>query len=205
MRSLALSSLLVLSLCACRGESTPVREPAAAREPEGVAGPLRVDTLAFGRFGPVVLYRQSEHPSRVVLFISGDGGWNRGVVDMARGLAGLDALVVGVDIRRYLASLATARGSCGYPAADFEALSQWVQQRLGYPGYVPPVLVGYSSGATLVYATLVQAPPGTFRAGMSLGFCPDLRLGAPLCRGEGLASGNGPRRSPAAGSIMTRQ
>src|SRR5439155_5167577 len=107
-------------------------------------------------------------------------------------LAGLDALVVGVDIRRYLASLAAAGGSCGYPAADFEALSQWVQRRLGYPGYVPPVLVGYSSGATLVYATLVQAPPGTFRAGVSLGLCEDLHMSKPLCRAGGLAWTPGP-------------
>jgi type IV secretory pathway VirJ component len=197
MRSPAISSLLALSLVACRGGSGPAAAPArelpAVQRTEAAPGPLRVDTLRFGRFGPVVLYRQREHPSRVVLFISGDGGWNRGVVDMARALAGLDALVVGVDIRRYLASLAAAGGSCGYPAADFEALSQWVQRRLGYPGYVPPVLVGYSSGATLVYATLVQAPPGTFRAGVSLGFCPDLRLGRPLCRGDGLAASPGPQ------------
>jgi type IV secretory pathway VirJ component len=197
MRSLAISSLLALSLVTCRGGSGPAAAPAreldAVQRTEAAPGPLRVDTLRFGRFGPVVLYRQSEHPSRVVLFISGDGGWNRGVVDMARALAGLDALVVGVDIRRYLASLAAAGGSCGYPAADFEALSQWVQRRLGYPGYVPPVLVGYSSGATLVYATLVQAPPGTFRAGVSLGFCPDLRLRRPLCRGDGLAASPGPQ------------
>lgn len=196
MRSLVLASLLALSSGGCRrgtAPAAPARELPAAPRTEVAPGALRTDTLGFGRFGPVVLYRRSEHPSRVVLFISGDGGWNRGVVDMARALAGLDALVVGVDIRRYLASLGVARGSCGYPAADFEALSQWVQQRLGYPGYVPPVLVGYSSGATLVYATLVQAPPGTFRAGVSLGFCPDLRLGRPLCRGEGLASAPGPR------------
>jgi len=127
-------------------------------------GPLRVDTLVFGRFGQVTVYRRSEHPSYVVLFVSGDGGWNLGVVRMAEQLAGMDAAVVGIDIRRYLAALDRSTESCGYPAADFEALSQWLQRRLGYPAYAAPVLVGYSSGATLVYAVLIQAPRGTFRA-----------------------------------------
>jgi type IV secretory pathway VirJ component len=148
---------------------------------------MKVDTVAFGRFGPVVLYRTSTHPARVVLFISGDGGWNHGVVSMARALASLDALVVGVDIRRYFSSLERSGGPCAYPPADLEALSLGLQRRLGFPTYVPPVLVGYSSGATLVYATLVQSPPGTFRGGVSLGFCPDLWLDRKLCRGSGLS------------------
>ena len=46
--------------------------------------------------------------------------------------------------------------------------------------------MGYSSGATLVYAVLVQAPPDTFKGAISLGFCPDLPLQKPLCRGSGL-------------------
>jgi type IV secretory pathway VirJ component len=143
------------------------------------------ESLSFGRFGRVTLYHATARPARVALFVSGDGGWNLGVVDMARELAGLDALVVGVDIRQYLRQLAAAGDACAYPAADFEALSKFVQKKLGYPAYVPPVLVGYSSGATLVYAVLVQAPKGTFRGAVSLGFCPDLELAKPLCRGAG--------------------
>lgn len=75
---------------------------------------------------------------------------------------------------------------CAYPAADLEALSQYVQRKLELPGYRVPALIGYSSGATLVYAVLVQAPPGTFRGAVSLGFCPDLIVHKPLCKGQGL-------------------
>ena len=53
------------------------------------------ETFTFGRFGAVTAYYKSLKVSRVVLFISGDGGWNQGVVDMARTVASLDALVVG--------------------------------------------------------------------------------------------------------------
>jgi type IV secretory pathway VirJ component len=143
------------------------------------------EALRYGRVGTVTLYHRTPRPPHVALFISGDGGWNLGVVDMARELAGLDALVIGIDIRTFLRSLERATEPCAYPAADLEALSKFVQKKLGYMEYVPPVLVGYSSGATLVYAVLVQAPAGTFRGAISLGFCPDLELTRPLCRGDG--------------------
>jgi type IV secretory pathway VirJ component len=144
------------------------------------------EVLTFGRFGPVALYRSPGPPSQVVLFVSGDGGWNLGVVDMARSLAGLGALVAGVDIVHYMRELARSAEPCLYPAADFEALSKFVQQSAGLPAYIPPVLVGYSSGATLVYALLVQGPATEFKGGVSLGFCPDLVLPKEPCRGSGL-------------------
>jgi type IV secretory pathway VirJ component len=166
MRTVLLSALLLAS------------QATAARATE--------DSLRVGRFGSVHLYQQSAKPSRVVLFVSGDGGWNKGVVDMARELAGLDALVAGVDITHYLAQLDASSEKCVYPAADFEALSQAVQKSRAFERYVTPVLVGYSSGATLVYAVIAQAPRTTFRGAISLGFCPDLALTRPLCPGDGL-------------------
>jgi type IV secretory pathway VirJ component len=145
------------------------------------------DRLAFGRFGTVTIYRGAEQPGEVALFVSGDGGWNKGVVDMARELATTGALVVGVDIVHYLKALIAGGGGCLYPASDFEALSQFIQKKLGFPRYIVPVLIGYSSGATLVYATLAQAPPNTFAGAISLGFCPDFPTTRPFCKGSGLA------------------
>ncbi len=150
-------------------------------------------TVRYGRFGAVTLYGPARDAAHVVLFVSGDGGWTKGVVDMARALASMDALVAGIDITRYLAAMESAPGACSYPAADFEALSRFIQKRAGRPRYELPILVGYSSGATLVYAVLAQSPPDTFRGGISLGFCPDLPLRKPLCRGSGLAWEPGPR------------
>ena len=143
-------------------------------------------TDKFGRFGRITLYYPSPHPAHVALFVSGDGGWNLGVVDMAREIAALDTLVVGVDTTHYLKQLESASEQCVYPAADFELLSKYVQKKLGFPRYITPVMIGYSSGATLVYAALVQAPSNTFRGAISLSFCPDIDLSKPLCRGSGL-------------------
>ena len=145
-------------------------------------------SLEFGRFGKVALYGAGRAPAEVVLFVSGDGGWNQGVVSMARNLADLGALVVGIDIRRYLASLAGGHEACSYPAGDFELLSKFVQKTLDLPDYLVPILAGYSSGATLVYAVLAQSPESTFKGALSLGFCPDLPVVRPFCRGSGLAS-----------------
>ena len=160
-----------------------------------VTGPCMAqeETLHFGRFGNITLYRQSDHPSHVVIFVSGDGGWNLGVVDMAKKLSTLNALVVGIDIVHYLKQLESSSEKCSYPASDFEALSKYVQKKIDFPRYVQPVLMGYSSGATLVYAVLAQAPANTFQGAISMGFCPDLPLLKPLCRGSGLEWEKGPK------------
>ena len=151
------------------------------------------ESLTFGRFGTVYLYYNMPQPAHIALFVSGDGGWNLGVVDMARELASLDSLVVGIDINHFIKQMESSKESCLYPAADFEALSKFVQKKLDYPSYRTPILIGYSSGATLIYASLVQAPPNTFLGGISLGFCPDLPLTQSMCPGSGLGWTAGPK------------
>jgi type IV secretory pathway VirJ component len=168
------------------GAATPATQATPAAAPAG-------ETLTYGRFGVVAVVRQVPHPGHVVVFFSGDGGWNLGVVDMARTLAGMDALVLGVNVPRYLKMLAAGKEKCSYPASDVELLSKYAQKKLGFPAYTPPVLVGYSSGATLAYALLVQAPPNTFKGAISMGFCPDLPVTKPFCAGNGLTWGPGPK------------
>jgi type IV secretory pathway VirJ component len=137
-----------------------------------------------GRFGDVAIYRPQRAIRSVVLFVSGDGGWHLGVTGMARHLSDDGALVVGIDVRHYLAALGQAGDRCVSLAADFELLSHDVQKQLQLPHYLTPQLAGYSSGATIVYAALAQAPTGTFAGAISLGFCADQDFGsARLCPG----------------------
>jgi type IV secretory pathway VirJ component len=152
----------------------------------------QAETVKVPTFGTVTLYRGSNPPQQVVLFISGDGGWNLGVVDMAQRLRDAGALVVGIDIRQFMKSLETS-GSCAYPAGALEELSRAVQLRFTLPAYKRPILVGYSSGATLVYAALAAAPPETFAGVISLGFCPDLEVQKPLCQMRGLKAVRRPK------------
>jgi type IV secretory pathway VirJ component len=158
---------------------------AQAGENKNKSGGLQEETDNFGLFGTVHIYKKPETPKQVVLFISGDGGWNLGVVDMARSLAELDSMVVGIDITHYIKELNKSEQSCSYGAADFEALSQHLQKKYQFAHYLPPILVGYSSGATMVYTILAQAPVNTFSGGISLGFCPDLQTAKPFCKGNG--------------------
>lgn len=168
----------------CANAAAPATSPAPALEPLA-AGERRVDYGA--PFGTLTIYAPTSKPRSVVIFLSGDGGWHLGVIDMARHLRDDGAAVVGIDVRRYLADIASAKsGGCRYMAADFETLAHRIEREMGLADYVQPLLYGYSSGATVVYAVLVQSPPGTFGAAVSLGFCPDQKFGqVALCPGGG--------------------
>ena len=164
---------------------------ARKKKPEPAAAPTPVEGethLPAGRFGTVTVYIPEGTPQSVAIFVSGDGGWNLGVVSMARALTNMGAVVIGVDIRQYLGALGRAatreNAPCQLIAGDFENLSHEIQKEIGMFVYHVPVLLGYSSGATVVYAVLVQSPPGTFAGALSMGFCPDQDFaGAALCPG----------------------
>ena len=147
-----------------------------------------VDSIFYGAFGKVIIYLPSKLPDAFVLFVSGDGGWNQGVVDMAKNIVAQGALVVGIDIRHYFKNIKSLTSKCYYPAGDFEELSLKLQKKYKFEEYFKPILVGYSSGATLVYGILAQAPANTFKGAISLGFCPDIEVDRPLCSGSGLKS-----------------
>lgn len=164
--------------------SRQVRSPETSRDRE--IAPSRDTTIVRAPgFGDVTVYRPTGPPAQVVLFISGDGGWNLGVVSMAERLRDMGALVAGIDIRHFIKSLEASK-RCAYPAGALEELSKSVQLRFKLPQYKRPILVGYSSGATLVYAAIVSAPPESFAGAISLGFCPDIAIHTALCQMRGL-------------------
>jgi type IV secretory pathway VirJ component len=152
-----------------------------------VASARGATALKVAGIGNVTIYAPDGPPRAVVLFISGDGGWNLGVVPMAEALRDRGALVAGVDIRALMRTLDASPG-CAYPAGVLEELSRTVQLSRHLTEYKPPILVGYSSGATLVYAALAAAPADTFAGAISLGFCPDLAVRQPLCQQHGLVA-----------------
>lgn len=146
------------------------------------------ETLSIGAFGKVTIYKPKSTPNAVVLFVSGDGGWNSGVVDMAQNIAAQGALVADIDIQHYYKEIKKEKLKCYYPAGDFEELSLILQKKLKMKQYFKPILVGYSSGATLIYGMLAQAPANTFSGAIALGFCPNIETDKTLCDGLGLTS-----------------
>jgi type IV secretory pathway VirJ component len=168
MKSIILIAL-VLSTCIFRSKASAL-----------------ADTLNVPPFGKVFIYRQSSSPGKVAIMISGDGGWKYGVVDFAESFSRENILVIGVDILKYIKALKQIPGECIELAADFINLASVVEKEYDFPKFTAPVIMGYSSGATMVYAVLAQADTGTFAGGISLGFCSDLLLPRSPCRGNGL-------------------
>jgi type IV secretory pathway VirJ component len=147
---------------------------------------LAQEIASHGRFKDVTLYRPTGEAKQFVLFLSGDNGWEGAVDGMARRLATKGAMVAGIDVPQLYGSLEADGSSCVFPDGDLENLSHYLQGYAHLPTYHTPLLIGYSSGASLAYAMVAQAPAGTFLGAMSLGFCVDMDLTKPLCRGDGV-------------------
>lgn len=140
-------------------------------------------------------YVPKQKVSSVFLFISGDGGWELGVVDMSRRIMP-KAIVIGISYP----ALKTAQGvgtQCWQPAGSLEEIAHAAERELKLPEYYPPILLGYSSGATAVYAGLAGAPPQTFSGGLSLGFCPDLPSLRPVCNADNFKPTYDPKKNTA--------
>ena len=144
------------------------------------------ETLSHGRFENLAIYRPSGEVQRVVLFLSGEQGWNAQLSHSAQLLASQGALVAGIDSRALFANLERDGAECVFPDGDLENLSHFLQAYYRLPSYEPSVLVGYGAGATLSYAMLAQAPAETFAGGVSIDFCPALRLRKRLCEANSL-------------------
>jgi type IV secretory pathway VirJ component len=162
--------------------------PAGSQRDKQLSGTMPA-VLDFPRFGKVIVYN-SGHPQQVVLFLSGESGWNNGLSNLAQHLATSETMVVGVDIRHYIEGLRSTSKGCAYPAADLEDLSKFIQKSYDSAVYRMPYLTGYSAGATLAYVAMVQAPSNTFSGAIGIDFCPEMKILKSFCKGSGLESKN---------------
>jgi type IV secretory pathway VirJ component len=145
------------------------------------------DSLIVPIFGKVYIYNRTTTPQNVILMISGDGGWKSGVIGFSQTFSEMNALVIGIDILQYYKNIRQRTDDCYNVAADFVQLATLIEKKYDFPDYLPPVIMGYSSGATLVYGILAQERPGSFIGGISVGFCPDIELPKMLCEINGLS------------------
>ena len=99
------------------------------------------ETLSHGRFQNIAIYRPTGEVQRVVLFLSGDAGWNEKLSRSAQLLATQGALVAGIDSRALFANLEKDAAACVYPDGDLENLSHFLQAYYRLPSYEPAVLV----------------------------------------------------------------
>lgn len=139
-----------------------------------------------GGFGQVAIYKPKGASRGLALFASGDGGWNLGVTDMAHAAVAQGYWVAGFNTPQFLKGLDNADAACSDVDGLLAKLGADLVRQLGLPFDTRPIIIGYSSGATLVYAALAaDAGARRFGGGISLGFCPDLLIRKPFCAGAG--------------------
>ncbi|HXA36357.1 MAG TPA: AcvB/VirJ family lysyl-phosphatidylglycerol hydrolase [Steroidobacteraceae bacterium] len=164
------------------GAPTPGATPSVGASP---TAPAKAQRLNHGRFHDIPVYVPIGAPTSFALLLSGDEGWTPAAEAIALKLAQRGAMVAGIDWRRFKTSIEADGGQCAYPDGDLENLSHFVQAYFHSGTYLAPLLVGISSGASMSYAMLAQAPRNTFAAALTLGFCPSLDLEKPLCQASG--------------------
>jgi type IV secretory pathway VirJ component len=160
--------------------------PISSAAPTLTWTPITQQSLNHGRFKDLVVYIPHGSPRGFVLLLSGADGWNQRMTDIAMHLAADGAMVAGIDGAKFNANLEADPAECVFPDGDLENLSHFLQAYFHLPNYLSPILAGDSAGATLAYATLVQAPPSTFAGAVSMEFCPSSTLTKHLCKGSGV-------------------
>lgn len=176
---------------AIAGKST---KPKPAKPPP--RDPLVERWIGIAGFGEVAIYKPKESARGLALFASGDGGWNLGVTDMAHQAAAQGYWVAGLSTPQFLQGLDGGKAACSDVDGLLGKLGTHLVRELGLPLDTRPVLIGYSSGATLVYTALAADAGQRFGGGLSLGFCPDLLIHKPFCPGRGGLSAHWRKQPP---------
>ncbi|MGN7753796.1 AcvB/VirJ family lysyl-phosphatidylglycerol hydrolase [Sinorhizobium sp. 22678] len=129
---------------------------------------------------PHILFPK-EAPSGAVVLLSDAGGWTEREDAVARKLSSEKALVIGIDLKAYLAALARDDGDCVYTVSDIESLSQQVQRAADSGAYRPPIVAGVGAGGTMALAIAAQSPAATI--GRTLAVDPEEGIALPkqLC------------------------
>lgn len=129
---------------------------------------------------PHILMPSGDVAAAVVL-ISDKAGWSGKEDALAKSLTDGGALVIGIDLPSYLASLAKDDGDCIYMVSDIEALSQQVQRAVKNNDYRLPIVAGAGAGGALALAIAGQTPAAT--VGQTLAIDPEagIALGKQLC------------------------
>ena len=168
----------------------PKRHKAPLRDPQ-------VDRwINVAGFGEVAVYKPKGASRGLALFASGDGGWNLGVTDMAHQAAAQDFWVAGFSTPQFLKGLDSTEAACSDADGLLAKLGTDLVRQLNLPLDTRPVIIGYSSGATIAYAALAADAGRRFGGGISLGFCPDLLIRKPFCAGHGGLTQQKQKQSP---------
>jgi type IV secretory pathway VirJ component len=118
----------------------------------------------------------------LVFLLSDASGWQDGETAMAGALVEAGAVVVGIDLPAYLASLEKPDGNdCAYAVSDIESLSQQIQRAAGGGVYHLPVIAGIGAGGAMALAIAAQTPDATVGHTVAVDPLAGIALKRPLC------------------------
>lgn len=144
--------------------------------------PFEEKRIALPLVGAGFAYVPRATTPHVVIVVSGERGWNKTEIALARHLAP-QAVVIGVPYPA-LARHARRESGCWYVAADFELISHAAQKTLNLPQYHQPILIGYGPGGAIVYSAVAGGPATTFAGLITFDFCPRVDIRREICAGE---------------------
>lgn len=127
------------------------------------------------------IFKPTGNVKASIFLLSDADGWNDREDQLAKGLTAKGALVIGIDLPSYIASLGKDEDDCIYMISDIESLSQQVQRSLANGSYSTPVIAGIGAGGAYVLGMMAQSPAATI--GEAIAVDPDAAITLPkvLC------------------------
>lgn len=116
-----------------------------------------------------------------IFLLSDADGWNETEEAQAKALSAKGALVIGIDLPSYIASLDKDEDDCIYMISDIESLAQQVQRALGSGSYRTPIVAGAGAGGAFALGMLAQSPPATIGQVIAVDPAPAIKLSKVLC------------------------
>ena len=171
-------------LAAALGSSAAA--PAVAQP---AAPPPSPAPLAHGLFSDVRVHRTALVARQFVLLLTAGTVPDARERAMLRTLVDAGAMVATVPFAPFYRRLAAQDGRCTYGPGAFENLARYLQAYEHVPGYLLPTVAGADRMGSYVHTLLVQAPAGTFAAGLALAPRP-LALAPPPCVSQAAAAGS---------------
>lgn len=141
-------------------------------------GRIRTGTLG----DPMIFLPGSERASAAIFLFSDMNGWDADEDRAAFALQKQGAIVMGVDLPTYLATLeARTQDQCLYLVSDIERLSHEVQRDFGASDYRLPIIAGRGDGGAVALAIAAQTPASTLGGTVAVDPPADIPLERPLC------------------------
>lgn len=167
---------------------TGLRLAGAAALALALVAPARADELRRTTAGnetiaEVPVVAPGDEPTAIVALISDMDGWTPARAAEADALADEGAMVIGVDLPKWLAGLAKETEDCTFLPGDVEEWGRLAGKKLGLRTYRFPALLGVGRGGDVAYAALSQAPANMFKGAVSIGFTGAVPLTKRLCDG----------------------